>query len=75
MTEESEFESRLGKEFSLRDIVQTSRAVHPTYPMDIVGSFRGVKRHESEADHSTPTSAEIKKTWICTYAPLYVFMA
>jgi hypothetical protein len=24
----------------------------------------GVKRHEREADHSPPTSAEVKKTWI-----------
>jgi hypothetical protein len=28
-----------------------------------------------EADHSTPTSAEVKKTWIYTSTPPYVFMA
>jgi hypothetical protein len=26
----------------------------------------GVKQQGREADHSTPTSAEVKKTWICT---------
>jgi hypothetical protein len=27
-----------------------------------------------KVDHSPPTSAEVKKTWICTSTPLYVFM-
>jgi hypothetical protein len=35
----------------------------------------GVKRQGREADHSPPTSAEIKKMWIYTSTPLYVFMA
>jgi hypothetical protein len=34
-----------------------------------------VKRPGREADHSTPTSAEIKKTWIYTASPPYVFTA
>jgi hypothetical protein len=34
-----------------------------------------VKRPEHEADHSPPTSAEVKKTWIYTSTPPYVFMA
>jgi hypothetical protein len=34
-----------------------------------------VKRPGREADHSPPTSAEIKKMWIYTSAPPYVFMA
>jgi hypothetical protein len=34
----------------------------------------GLKRPGREADHS-PTSAEVKKTWIYTSAPPYVFMA
>jgi hypothetical protein len=29
----------------------------------------GVKRQSREADHSSPTSAEIKKMWICTFTP------
>jgi hypothetical protein len=35
----------------------------------------GVKRPESEADHSPPGSAEVKKTWIYTSIPPYAFMA
>jgi hypothetical protein len=35
----------------------------------------GVKRPGREAYHSPPTSAEVKKTWIYTSTPPYVFMA
>jgi hypothetical protein len=35
----------------------------------------GVKRQEREADHSPPASAEVKKTWIHSSTPTYVFMA
>jgi hypothetical protein len=35
----------------------------------------GVKWPVREADHSTPTSAEVKKMWIYTFTPLYAFMA
>jgi hypothetical protein len=35
----------------------------------------GVKRPEREADHPPPTSAEVKKMWIYTTTPPYVFMA
>jgi hypothetical protein len=31
--------------------------------------FPGVKRSRREADHSPPTSAEMKKTWLYTSAP------
>jgi hypothetical protein len=34
----------------------------------------GGKRQGREPDHSPPTSAEVKKTWIYTYIPPYVFM-
>jgi hypothetical protein len=34
-----------------------------------------VKRPGREADHSPPTSAEVKRTWIYTSTPPYVFMA
>jgi hypothetical protein len=37
--------------------------------------FPGVKQQERESDHSSPTSAEVKKMWIYTSTPLYVFMA
>jgi hypothetical protein len=35
----------------------------------------GAKRQGLETDHSPPTSAEVKKMWIYTSTPLYVFMA
>jgi hypothetical protein len=38
-------------------------------------SILGVKPQGREADHSPPTSTEVKKTWIHTSAPPYVFMA
>jgi hypothetical protein len=31
-----------------------------------------VKGQGREADHSPPTSAEVKRTWICTATPQYV---
>jgi hypothetical protein len=34
--------------------------------------FPGVKRPESEADHSPPTSAKVKKTWMYASTPPYV---
>jgi hypothetical protein len=36
--------------------------------------FPGVKRPGREADHSPPTSAEVKKTWVYTSTPPYVYM-
>jgi hypothetical protein len=35
----------------------------------------GLKRSGREADHSPPTSAEVKKIWIYTSTPPYAFMA
>jgi hypothetical protein len=35
----------------------------------------GVKRPGNEADHSPPTSAEVKKMWIYTSNPPYAFVA
>jgi hypothetical protein len=45
-----------------------------SYKIRTGGSFPGVKRQGREADHSLPTSAEIKKMWIYTSTPPYVFM-
>jgi hypothetical protein len=43
--------------------------------MGTVGSFlRGIEAGH-EADHSPPTSAEVKKIWIYTSTPPYAFMA
>jgi hypothetical protein len=65
VTEGLEFQSRYGQEFSLLRIVQTGSGAHPaSYPMCTGGSFPGVKQQEHEADHSSQTSAEVKKTWI-----------
>jgi hypothetical protein len=48
--------------FSLRHRVQTDSGVHPaTYPVDTGGSSPGVKRPGREADHSSPSSAEVKE--------------
>jgi hypothetical protein len=56
--------------------VQTGSGVHPTfYKMGTGRSFPGVNRQGREVDHSPPTSAEVKKMWIYTSTPLYIFMA
>jgi hypothetical protein len=64
-----------GQEFSLLHVVQTGSGVYPTYPVGTGGSFPEVKRPGHEADHSSPTSAEVKRTWVYTSTPLYAFMA
>jgi hypothetical protein len=70
------FESRKGREFSLLHVVETGSGVHPaSYPMGPGILSQGVKRPECEADHSPPTSAEVKKIWIYTFIPPYAFMA
>jgi hypothetical protein len=43
--------------------------------MGIESSFPGDKAAVHETDYSTPTSAEVKKTWIYKAIPPYVFMA
>jgi hypothetical protein len=49
------------RDFSLLDSVQTDFGAHPSsYPMGTGGFFPGVKRPGCEADHSPPSSAEIK---------------
>jgi hypothetical protein len=35
----------------------------------------GVKREGREADHSPPTSTDVKKMWIYTSTPQYAFIA
>jgi hypothetical protein len=44
-------------------------------PVGTGGSFPGVKRQGREGDHSPPTNAEVKKTWIYTSTPPYAFIA
>jgi hypothetical protein len=43
--------------------------------MGIGGFSLGVKRQGREADHSPPTSAEVKKMYNYTSTPPYAFMA
>jgi hypothetical protein len=53
-------------------------ALEPTYPpvQWIKGAlFLRVKRPGREADHSPPSSAEVKNAWSCTPLPQYAFMA
>jgi hypothetical protein len=57
-------------------VVHTSSGAHPaSYPVGTGGFSPGVKQLEREADHSPPTSAEVKKMWIYTSTPPYAFMA
>jgi hypothetical protein len=53
---------RKGQDFSLLRSLQTGSGAHPTsYAMDIVRLLPlGVKRPGLEADHSPPSSVEIK---------------
>jgi hypothetical protein len=75
-THRSEFEARWGQDFSPLHVIQTGYGAHPaTYPMDNRDSFPGVKRPGREAEHSVPTTAEVKKMWIYTPTPSYAFMA
>jgi hypothetical protein len=54
------------KELYFLHTVQTSSEVHPaSYLICTEGSFVGSKA-AGEADHSLPSSAEVKKTWIYT---------
>jgi hypothetical protein len=47
---------------------------HPaSYPMGIGGSYTGLKRPGSEADHSPPSRAEVKNTWSYNSTPPYTF--
>jgi hypothetical protein len=53
-------------------------ALGPTQPpiQWILGALSpGIKRQGHDADHSPPTSAEVKKMWIYTSTPPYIFMA
>jgi hypothetical protein len=48
--------------FSLHHHVQNGFGAHPdSYPMGTVGSFSGVKWPGREADHSPPSSDEVKE--------------
>jgi hypothetical protein len=63
--EGSEFESRSSRLFL--------EPIQPPIQWVSSGPFPGDKA-AGEADHSSPSSAEIKNTWIYTSTPSYVFM-
>jgi hypothetical protein len=53
--------------FSLHHRVQNGSGAHRTsYPMGTKGTSLGVKRPRGEADHSPPSSAEVKE-WVKLY--------
>jgi hypothetical protein len=58
--------------------MSSRRALGPTHPpiQWVPGALSpGVKRQRREANHSPPTSAEVKKMWIYTLTPPYALMA
>jgi hypothetical protein len=71
MTEGSEFESQLGQVFHFCVL----SGVQPPVQWAPEALSPGVKQQGCEADYSPPTSAQVKKTWIYTSTPPYVFMA
>jgi hypothetical protein len=54
--------------FSLHCHIQNGSGAHPaSYPMGTKGFSLGVKRPGREADHSPPSSAEVKNDWSYTF--------
>jgi hypothetical protein len=71
------FDSRRGLEIFLFTTASRT-ALGPTQPLIILVACAfssGVKRPGGEADHSPPSSAEVKNAWSYTSIPQYVFMA
>jgi hypothetical protein len=50
-------------------------STHPPIQLVPGALYPGVRRSGREADHSPPISAEVKKSWVYTSTPPYVFMA
>jgi hypothetical protein len=64
------------RKLPLLHIVHTLPEAHPaSSPMGIRDSSLGVKRLGREADHSPPTSAEVKDCGAIHPLPPYAFMA
>jgi hypothetical protein len=60
---------------AMKGFVQTGSGAHPaSYPRVPGALSSGVKRPGREADHSPPSSPEIKNAWSYTSIPQYVFM-
>jgi len=61
--------------FFLRHRIQRGFGAHPdSYRTGTGGPYPGVKRPGREADHSPPSSAEVKNAWSYTSTPPHVFM-
>jgi hypothetical protein len=74
----SSFYSRQGKRRSLPFATPSRPGLEPTQPPNQWvpdALFPGVKRPGCEADHSFPSSAEVKNAWNCTSTHPFVFMA
>jgi hypothetical protein len=69
MMEGSEFEFRQGQKFSHLDFLQIGPESHPA--SSLMGNGDPFLR--GKADNSSPSSTEIKKTWIYTFTPHYTF--
>jgi hypothetical protein len=65
----------VGQEFSVHSVQTGSGAHLASYPMGTGDSFPGGKAAGHEADHSPPTSSEVKKMWIHTSTPPHTFIA
>jgi hypothetical protein len=67
-----------GKDFFFSSPPHPDRLWGP--PSHLSNSYRGLlspemKRQGREADHSPPSSGEVKNAWSCASPPPYVFMA
>jgi hypothetical protein len=62
--------------FSLHHRIQNGSGAHPaSYPMGTRNFSLGVKQPGREANHSPPSSVEVKNSWSYTSTPQCVFMA
>jgi hypothetical protein len=77
MTEGLVFKPQLGQEFSLLHVVQAGSGTRSASYIRGTGRVvsTAVKQQGREADHSPPTSGEVKIMWIYTSTPPYSFMA
>jgi hypothetical protein len=58
-----------------QNLLQTGSGAHLAYPVGTEGTFPGSKVAGREADHSPPSSAELKNDGAIPPLALHVFMA
>jgi hypothetical protein len=74
--ETSEFVSRWGENSLFFTSSRPALGLnHPLIYLEPGSLSPGIKWPVREVDHSRPNSAEVKKTWIYTSTPSYIFMA